>query len=434
MLLDMLTLQNYRLFSDLTIPFHEKLTVLAGDNGAGKTSILEGAAIAIGTLFTKLDGISGIRLKPADARLKAYALGSSDDVQPQYPVRIAATGSLGGEALQWARCLNTPEGSMTVGEAKKIIDFSQSLQQRLRDGDESLVLPVIAYYGTGRLRNSDKKGDPAIANTRTSGYVGCLDGTANIRQMMAWFQKKTIQKYQRQENGLGPVLELEAIYQALETCISVVTGYADVSVLYNLNTNELDIYYTDVEKQRMRIPMSQLSDGYRGTISLIADIAYRMANLNPQLLDKVLEQTEGVILIDEVDLHLHPLWQKRVLGDLTHIFPKVQFIVSTHAPEVINSVRSENLVILRNMRVHEPSSQVYGKDVKSVLKEVMGVEERPHDVAELFAQFYQDLSQKNFDAAEQALDQLDELREHHDPEVAGCRVKLRLEKLRGGGV
>lgn len=83
MLLDMLTLQNYRLFSDLTIPFHEKLTVLAGDNGAGKTSILEGAAIAIGTLFTKLDGISGIRLKPADARLKAYALGSSDDVQPQ---------------------------------------------------------------------------------------------------------------------------------------------------------------------------------------------------------------------------------------------------------------------------------------------------------------------------------------------------------------
>ena len=184
----------------------------------------------------------------------------------------------------------------------------------------------------------------------------------------------------------------------------------------------------------MRIPMSQLSDGYRGTLSLIADIAYRMATLNPQLLDRVLEETEGVVLIDEVDLHLHPQWQKRVLRDLTSIFPKVQFIVSTHAPEVINSVRSENLVILEDAQTQEPGSQVYGKDVKSLLKEVMGVDERPDVVAQLFNQFYQSLEQKDFTAAEDTLNKLDRLREGHDPEVTSCRVKLRLERLRGGAV
>lgn len=436
MRLETLTLVNYRLFSDLTVPFHENLTVLAGDNGAGKTAVLEGATVALGTLFSKLDGIGGTNLKRSDARLKAYPLGSSDDVQPQYPVRVTASGYFGGEKMQWTRGLNRPEGSITVGEAKEVINLSQCLQDRVRNGDQALLLPVIAYYGTSRLwdYHREKRANTRGKNTRTKGYVDCLDGTANIKLMMNWFEKMTVQKYQRQEAGEKPALELEAVYQALSRCFSAVTGYQDVSVRYNLDTHELNIRYVDQGGLQMRIPMSQLSDGYRGTLSLIADIAYRMATLNPQLSDRVLEETEGVVLIDEVDLHLHPQWQKRVLGDLTHIFPKVQFIVSTHAPEIINSVRSENLVILEDTQVKEPSSQVYGKDVKSLLKEVMGVEERPDAVAQLFSKFYEDLAQKDFDTAESTLDKLDELRECHDSEVASCRVKLRLERLRGGAV
>lgn len=436
MRLKTLTLKNYRSFSKLTVPFHESLTVLAGDNGSGKTSVLEGASVALGTLFTKLDGITGMSLNRSDARLKAYTLGSSDDVQPQYPMSVTATALLDGTEMRWTRALNTPESSMTVGEAKEVIKFSQSLQERLRVGDQTLLLPVIASYGTSRLWDChrEKRANTRGKNTRTKGYIDCLDGTANIKLMMNWFQKMTVQKYQRQEANKGPALELEAVTQALGNCFSAVTGYQDVSVQYNLDTNELDVRYVDQSGFQIRIPMSQLSDGYRGTLSLIADIAYRMATLNPQLLDRVLEETEGVVLIDEVDLHLHPQWQKRVLDDLTSIFPKVQFIVSTHAPEVINSVRSENLVILEDAQVKEPGSQVYGKDVKSLLKEVMGVEERPQAVAQLFSRFYETLAQKDFSAAEHTLDTLDELREYHDPEVASCRVKLRLERLRGGAV
>lgn len=437
MWLETLTLKNYRLFSELTVTFHENLTVLAGGNGSGKTAVLEGAAVALGTLFTKLDGIAGTSLRRSDTRLKAYALGSSDDVQPQYPMSVTAAGFLDGtEKIQWTRALNTPEGSMTVGGAKKVIEFSQNIQNRLRSGDQTLLLPVIAYYGTSRLRDyhREKRANTRGKNTRTKGYIDCLDGTANIKLMMDWFEKMTLQKYQRQESNLGPVLELDAVTQALGHYFSAVTGYQDVSIQYNLDTRELDVRYVDQRGFQMRIPMSQLSDGYRGTLSLVADIAYRMAILNPQLLDHVLTETEGIVLIDEVDLHLHPQWQKQVLGDLVRIFPKVQFIVSTHAPEVINSVRSENLVILEDAQVKEPGSQVYGKDVKSLLKEVMGVEERPNAVAQRFNQFYEALKQKDFAAAECTLDALDELREYQDPEVAACRVKLRLERLRGGAV
>ena len=106
-------------------------------------------------------------------------------------------------------------------------------------------------------------------------------------------------------------------------------------------------------------------------IVLAADIAYRMAALKPQLLGNVCRETDGVVLIDEVDLHLHPTWQQRILGDLTEIFPKVQFIVSTHAPAVINTVKSENIILLDDGMAYEPSGEVHGKDTNTIISGIM---------------------------------------------------------------
>ena len=140
---------------------------------------------------------------------------------------------------------------------------------------------------------------------------------------------------------------------------------------------------------------------------------------------------EEAVFIDEVDLHLHPAWQQRILKDLTSIFPKVQFIVTTHAPAIIQSVQSDNLLILKDEQVLRVSNQVYGKDVQSVLNEIMGFSERPPEVTKLFSQFYELLAAKEFYQAEQILNQIDELRGYHDQEVASCRVKLKLERMRG---
>lgn len=173
------------------------------------------------------------------------------------------------------------------------------------------------------------------------------------------------------------------------------SGYSDVKIRYNMGTQELDVYYSEQDKQRMRIPLNQLSDGYKGMISLVADIAYRMATLNPQLGTEVLSKGDGVVLIDEVDLHLHPAWQQKVIDNLMNIFPKVQFIVSTHAPAIISSVKTDKLRILSNKEVCMTANQVYGKDVNSVMKEIMGVNDRPDQFVELFEKFYRLLSEKN---------------------------------------
>ena len=263
-----------------------------------------------------------------------------------------------------------------------------------------------------------------------NGYLDCLDGTANIKLMMNWFSKMTIQKYQNQELGMGGIPELEAVYEAMETCYKRITGCDEVKVQYNLGTKGLEVAYQNKDGKWMRMPINQLSDGYKSTISLVADIAYRMAVLNPQLLGKVCQETDGIVLIDEVDLHLHPTWQQRILGDLAEIFPKVQFIVSTHAPAVISTVRSENIILLDQGMAYAPSGEVHGKDTNTIIRGVMHASERPVAIKTLFQEFYHWIDVDDAVKAEETLDELKRNIGEDDPEIASCNIKLRLLKVR----
>lgn len=437
MYLEKLKLHNFRCYEKLEIEFNRQLTVLVGKNGSGKTTVLEAIAIALGTWFVGFNIVNakGIN-KRTDPLRKAYQIGATDDVQTQFPVEIEAWGKIKESkdpTLHWKRELYTPTGTMTTKDAKEIVEYAAEYQKAISEGRTDIYLPIVAYYGTGRLwdYHRQKRIDVFKVSSRTNGYIDCLDGTANVKLMMDWFQIMTINKYQRQEENLESNPELDTVYLAMEKCLKNLSGYSDVKIRYNMGTQELDVYYSEQDKQRMRIPLNQLSDGYKGMISLVADIAYRMATLNPQLGTEVLIKGDGVVLIDEVDLHLHPAWQQKVIDNLMDIFPKVQFIVSTHAPAIISSVKTDTLRILSDKEVCLTDNQVYGKDVNSVMKEIMGVNDRPDQFVKLFEQFYRLLSEKKYDEAGAVLDKLDEDRGYHNPEIAKCRVKLKLERMRG---
>lgn len=430
MYLKQICLENFKCFEKLDVNFKEKMTVIVGENGAGKTTLLEGIAIAVSTMFTALEGVKGKGIDKTQARLKAYTIGSTSDVQAQFPVKISALGEIGGQEIQWERSLNTSKGQTTIKDAKELTSIAADYQKRLRDGDTALKLPLLAYYGTGRLwdYHREKQNDIFETSTRTNGYIDSVDGTANIKLMMNWFAKMTIQKYQNQENGLGPIPELEAVFSAMEKCYKQITGSDSAKIQYNMGTKELDVSYMDETGKRMRIPINQLSDGYKGTISLVADIAYRMAVLNPQYLGNVCSETEGIVLIDEVDLHLHPAWQQRILSDLTSIFPKIQFIVTTHAPEVINSISREHVLVMENNQVFTAPAETYGKDANGILRTIMRVQERPKAVAEQFERFYHAMDAENFAGAEEILKALEDTL-GEDPDLTSMRIQWDLEQL-----
>jgi len=428
MRIESIKLKNFRCFEDLEIAFHPQLTVIVGKNASGKSTILDAIAVAVGTFPSAFDGIGNYGIRKEDARLVTNKFGDSFNTSSVYPVSISANGLLENKEVRWERTLTKSTGRCTLALAKQITEITNAYQNGIIEGDTSIILPLVAYYGTGRLwlQHREKKEDVLLNSARTNGYIDCMDSAANDKLIMNWFNKETSKKLQKKTGTAA----FDAVIMAIEKCVSLLMDDDDVSVSYNFDNNDLDIQYKKDENEVI-FPLNRMSDGYKCTISLITDIAYRMAQLNPQLREKVLD-APGVVIIDEIDLHLHPEWQKRILGDLTSIFPNIQFIVSTHASSVISSVRSENLIVLEDNKAEPPKGEVYGKDSNTIHSGVMRSTERPDPVKNLFSSFYDALKNADIEKAKSVITEIEKLIGTNDPELAACHTKLTLAELKAG--
>lgn len=428
MYLKKLCLENFKCFEKLELEFHKKLTVVTGANDAGKTALLEAIAVAVSTMFIPMDGPKAIELNKTQAYLRPSAIGGTSSMCPQYPVKISAAAMIDGQEVHWERCLNTINGPTAMKGAADMLSIAAGYQKRLCNGDTSLILPVLAYYGSDRFWDycQETKTDGFKTRRRTDGYLNSLDKAANAKMIMNWFAKMTIQK--QQESSLSLVPELKAVVAAMEKCFNRIAGSENAKIQYNIGTKELDIAYTDETGKWMRIPISQLSGGYKSAVSLVADIACRMAILNPQCLEDLCNKTPGVVLIDGVSLHLHPACRQHILDDLASVFPNVQFIVTTHAPDIINSVPKKNVIIMENHLAMPAPVETYGKDVNSILRSVMHVKERPQNIMERFDEFYSAIDVKDYVKAEDILNCL-ENDVGEDPELTSMHIQLNLEQL-----
>lgn len=436
MRLDSLELTNFHQFKRYAVDFDERLTVLVGDNGTGKSSVLAAAGASLGGFLLYFGCTVHRLIQREDARVAQYEIDGIVDQQSQYPVTVMARGFAGERdgksATEWSCALSSQDAKTSFDGSGELTKLAYACQQRVQAGDTDLVLPVIASYGTDRLwrREARGAGNRRHAFSRQDGYAACLNAQASADQMLSWFFKMTAQDVQRaqsmRQREQSPLYA--AVRGAVATCFRSITGSPHVNVFYNLDTDDLAIEYQDGEGAVQQMPMGLLSDGYRATLSMVADIAYRMAVLNPQLGDDVLN-TPGIVLVDEIDLHLHPLWQARILGDLRAIFPNVQFIVTTHAPVVVSSVRAKHVRILVGgdsaERLHD---EVYGSDAGGVLVSVMDAPERPEGVQQKLDEFYRELDLRHFENARTLLSELEAEVGPNNTDVVGAWTSLSLEE------
>ena len=424
-------LHNFRCFEDTLIKFDKEITVIVGNNGAGKSSVLDAVAIALGSFLAGIGAVHSNSISKGDVRFVSYELGSVIDRQPQFPVRIQCEANAGEEKLIWSHALHSENGRTRIADAKQIMEYAGRLQQNVRRGDRNTILPIISYYGTGRLWAQKKQKKPSSSSqsdSRFGGYTDCLDIMSNEKLMLKWFKKMTFIELQEKRDLPELRAVIGALKKSLDGVLSEKGQTMESNVFYDIKTNDITVTYMVSHGELEKHPLKELSDGYKNTLSIIADIAYRMAVLNPQLLDNVVDLTPGIVLIDEIDLHLHPSWQKRIIKDLRNIFPKVQFIVTTHSPGIIGSISHEHLIILKESEAIYPSSSTYGRDVNSVLREIMGVSERQQDIMEKFNAFYHFIDLQEYEQARNILQEL-EAAVPEDPEIAGANVRLKLESM-----
>lgn len=383
--LDRLALRNFRCFADCTIDLHEDLTVFVAENGRGKTAILDAIGIALG-LF--VDAVAGTRhqgFDRADVRLVKADTGA---MAPELPTEFAADGNIDGQPLHWSRALRkyTLRARSSTKDAKNLVLAAQRLSQRLTvpDGqnvEAASMLPLVAFYGTGRLWSEHrltegKKRYARDASGRISGYTDCLSSSSSFKGVVAWYENKMSEigdpKFARELSKNVPLVT--AVQEAVRVVLEP-TGWRE------LNWDHEQRSLTVEHPEYGRLPLSALSDGVRNMIALIADIAHRCARLNPHLNEEAARQTSGVLLIDEVDMHLHPRWQQLVVDLLRKAFPALQIMLSTHSPHVLSTVNKESIRVIRlqdgNSSIQTPILQTRGVMSADVLATIMGVDPVP---------------------------------------------------------
>jgi len=371
-----LKLHNYRRFENFEIDFHPELTVLAARNGQGKTTILEAVAAALGPFVGAFDEGKSEHIRRTDARYGV--VGEGFENQQNFPVVIDAT--LSTPDIKWQRALHSAKSRTTTKEAAPLANWGKSLQAELRQKAD-VTLPVVRYYSSKRLwvSHSNISTKSILTESRTAGYKDCLSSLSSFVQLQAWMKKASLAAIQQrsqpgyEHSNLQP--RLQGIAEAVDT-VMVSEGWSHFH--YSLMFGELAMVHAD----HGALPISMLSDGVRAMISLVADLALRCVRLNSHLRERAPRESTGIVLIDEVDLHLHPTWQQQVIQSLRNAFPGLQFIVSSHSPQVLSTVKRDNIrVVFKNSEGHwqaqSPDQEIMGMESSVALNDVMGVNPIP---------------------------------------------------------
>lgn len=385
--IDRLELANFRCFSNITVDFDEQLTVLVAPNGAGKTSILDAVAITLGPFVGAFDESVSSHAARSDIRLVRARKTKSNEMELALGgARFAARGNVPGRGSStWQRSLATSTDSRTtVKDAKVLTEYGKQLQDQTRTENGTVILPVVAFYGTGRLWKLKKLINRKLERTsRTVGYTDCLDPGSSYKAFSEWFgywsTSNMVLQMEAAQRGepYAPNEFLDyrrSVKRAVDACLTP-SGWSDL---------EFDYGYGELVAKHQEhgvLPVSQLSDGIRNMIGMVADIAFRATKLNPQFGESASLETPGIVLIDEVDMHLHPSWQQTVLGGLRAAFPGIQFIVSTHSPQVLTTVPSKNIRVLHvdesGWHASQPVLSPLGRPAGAALAGIMETHERP---------------------------------------------------------
>jgi predicted ATP-binding protein involved in virulence len=430
MLIQTLHLRDFRCFADLEMDFHEHLTVLVATNGQGKTAILEAISIALGTFVGAFDLGKAKHIERTDAR---YGSRTGLQAEQRYPVSISADLKLSDDRLiSIRRELSGPKNKSTIKEAAALTQYGKELQSGIRQ-EAPTTLPVVAYYSTGRLwKAHNLTTRKSLTVSRSLGYEDCLSSASNFAQVQAWIAKATLAQLQMPQNNLGQSLQMiqAAVNQALHS-----EGWQNFH--YNLGHEDLVMQKGEHEI----LPISLLSDGTRAMISLIADLAFRCVCLNGlSTLDSPLN-SPGIVMIDEIDLHLHPRWQQRVLHSLRQAFPQIQFIVTTHSPQVLSTVDRTAIRLLSQandddlltMHSETPHLQTQGVSSSDILAQVMGVNPVPDENAAHWLSEYKALIQQNQQEAELTQNLRQQLEQHfgsEHPAILDCDRLIRFQAFK----
>ena len=355
-------IENYRAITRLELDLHPQINVFFGGNGKGKTSVLNAVAVGLGGILKVIPEVSSIGFRPTDRR------GAE-------PVRVELEAT---DGTKWERAVGGPR------RAGRLDAIKNRLERFIAVGrwkDLAVDLPILAFYDTERAIREQPLDRRRVTDEtpRHEALEGALSAGADFGEFLRWFRAREHEELGLRNERKDFAFEIPALRAVRAAIRTMAPRITDIRIAFR--PLRFEVCWKDDGNPVERLRLSQLSGGYRVMLLLAADLARRMAQGNPHLDDPL--QSEAIVLIDEVELHLHPSWQQTILPDLIHTFPNAQFLVSTHSPQVLTTVEADRVIHLERedgeIGAFGVPTSTYGARASDALHLVMGTDERPPD-------------------------------------------------------
>jgi predicted ATP-binding protein involved in virulence len=402
-------IENFKSLKSVMVDLDPRVNVFAGVNGAGKSTLIG----VVHLMFQRY--ISTMRSGRGAARgpmLREVRNGCDR-------VHLLVTAEDEDTIFTWRmdRVFKGLHSRTTDQDLDQLKAFIQRQETALEE-PATANIPLIVTYPVGRaiidiplrVRTRDESTQAAAFQATA------LNQPRNFRSFFAWFrEREDYENEQMRDNKAYQDPQLSAVRKAVER---LMPGFADLRVM----RKPLRMV---VSKDGERLEIDDLSDGEKGLLALVGDLARRMSLANPGL-EKPLEG-RGIVLIDEIELHLHPAWQRHVVHGLLAAFPNVQFIFTTHSPQVISELRPEQTFLLKGGEAFNVDRS-YGMESTQVLRELMGDPGRPQEVVDAIEKLYAELDEGDLEDGERQLVAL-ESEVGDDPSLTLARARLRRGKV-----
>ncbi|WP_160715350.1 AAA family ATPase [Chitinophaga solisilvae] len=390
MILKKIHITNLRAYSEAEFEFQPGMNLLVGINGVGKTTALEALRICLSQIqpeitasTNKKENFSANEIKIGNESLKVIC----DFELSNQPVKLE---------IDFKYETTTSKPKITFLPELEKLSPLLSLEE---------IQPIGIFFSTRRSLMVDREPTKAMsAGGQAAAFADALSGNRefNLRIFTDWIRTQMVLGKENPDTLKSVEVLSEAIYRFLP-------GFSNLQL-----KNEDDKYTLTIDKGKTTLNIDQLSDGERGVLSLVMDISRRLYQANPGLKDP-LKEGKAIILIDELDLHLHPKWQRSIVENLTRIFPNCQFIVSTHSPQIIGEVKPNSITIIDN-GTNKPASS-FGMDSNRVLEEILDAPPRNEKVNELLNSLYKFIDDEKLHDAKEQIGKLILILGPDDPEV-----------------
>ncbi len=404
-------IESFRCFEEVRLPLEEDTTVLFAENGGGKTALL--TALAMGLAVFQRDSPKSPRL---DARRdpRARALDGKGQREPVGPCQLEWTAAVGeSDSITWSMKAHPSSGRSTT-HSQPIL----AALERIRVPGNRW--PLFAWYGVDRLaRNRRQRGKVERTLDRWEAYASALDPDLDEAPVLQWLQDEVLGNVVRRQQD-EPWRSFHAA--VMDATVRATPGVTNA--WYDPATQGPVVRF----ENGCVAPWSELSDGYRRFIAIVADIARRAVMLNAFDGANAPARVEGVVLIDKLDLHLDPRWQRVALPRLRNTFPRLQLIVTTHSPQVLSSAENRQVRRLFDGKLQEHPVFVAGRDTNAILREYMRTDDRSAEGNDALRALHDYIDRGHHEEAERLYKKLIARWGDLDPELIRAKVLLDLEE------